>query len=72
MSAQGTEGTKRIPANLLFRALLYPQALFQVTRDLDITLKSLILGALREKYPTLGIEDDDLRDLQGQALTARR
>jgi hypothetical protein len=38
--------------------------MFQVARDHDVTLKALILGALREKYPALGIEDADLIDLR--------
>ena len=33
-----------------------------MARDHDVTLKALILGALREKYPELGIEDADLID----------
>jgi hypothetical protein len=33
---------------------------------MDVTLKSLILGALREKYPALGIEDADLVDLRAR------
>ena len=32
----------------------------------DMTLKALILGALREKYPALGIEDADLIDLRAK------
>ena len=40
--------------------------MFQVARDHDITLKALILGALREKYPALGIEDADLVDLRAK------
>jgi hypothetical protein len=31
-----------------------------------MTLKALILGALREKYPALGIEDADLVDLRAK------
>jgi hypothetical protein len=33
---------------------------------MDVTLKSLILGALQEKYPALGIEDADLVDLRAR------
>jgi hypothetical protein len=40
--------------------------MFQVARDHDVTLKALILSALREKYPTLGIEDADLIDLRAK------
>jgi hypothetical protein len=40
--------------------------MFQVARDHDVTLKALILGALREKYPALGIEDADLIDLRAK------
>src|SRR5262249_48787868 len=40
--------------------------MFQVARDHDMTLKALILGALREKYPALGIEDADLVDLRAK------
>ena len=40
--------------------------MFQVTRDHDVTLKALILSALRETYPSLGIEDADLIDLRGK------
>ena len=40
--------------------------MFQVARDHDVTLKALILSALREVYPTLGIEDADLIDLRGK------
>jgi hypothetical protein len=36
--------------------------MFQVARDHDVTSTALILSALREKYPTLGIEDADLKD----------
>lgn len=45
--------------------------MFQVARDHDMTLKTLILGALREKYPALGIEDADLIDKRG-AKPAKR
>jgi hypothetical protein len=38
--------------------------MFQLARDRDVTLKALILGALRDKYPALGITDDDLIDLR--------
>ena len=38
--------------------------MFQLARDRDVTLKALILGALRDKYPALGITDDDLVDLR--------
>ena len=38
--------------------------MFQVARDHDVTLKALILSALREVYPTLGIENADLIDLR--------
>jgi len=31
-----------------------------------MTLKALILSALREKYPALGIEDADLIDLRAK------
>jgi hypothetical protein len=40
--------------------------MFQAARDHDMTLKALILGALREKYPALGIEDADLVDLRAK------
>ena len=40
--------------------------MFQVARDHDVTLKALILSALREPYPSLGIEDADLIDLRGK------
>jgi hypothetical protein len=40
--------------------------MFQAARDHDMTLKALILGALREKYPALGIEDADLVDLRAR------
>ena len=40
--------------------------MFQVARDHDVTLKALILSALRETYPSLGIEDADLIDLRGK------
>jgi hypothetical protein len=40
--------------------------MFQAARDHDMTLKALILGALREKYPALGIEDADLIDLRAK------
>jgi hypothetical protein len=40
--------------------------MFQAARDHDMTLKALILGALREKYPALGIEDSDLVDLRAK------
>ena len=36
--------------------------MFQVA----LTLKALILSALRETYPSLGIEDADLIDLRGK------
>jgi hypothetical protein len=39
---------------------------FQAARDHDMTLKALILGALREKYPALGIEDADLIGLSAK------
>jgi hypothetical protein len=37
-----------------------------VARDHDVTLKALILSALPETYPSLGIEDADLIDLRGK------
>ena len=40
--------------------------MFQVARDNDMTLKALILDALREKYPELGIEAADLIDLRAK------
>ena len=40
--------------------------MFQVARNHDVTLKALILSALRETYPSLGIEDADLIDLRGK------
>ena len=40
--------------------------MFQVARDHDVTLKALILSALRETYPSLGIEDADLIDVRGK------
>jgi hypothetical protein len=36
--------------------------MFQLAIGQDITVKALILGALRDKYPALGITDDDLID----------
>ena len=38
--------------------------MFQLARDREVTLKALILGALRDKYPALGITDDDPIDLR--------
>jgi hypothetical protein len=43
--------------------------MFQAARDHDITLKALILAALREKYPALGIEDADLIDLRAKPMS---
>ena len=43
--------------------------MFQAARDHDITLKALILAALREKYPELGIEDADLIDLRAKPMS---
>jgi len=40
------------------------KGMFQVARDLDVTLKAFILDALRDKYPQLGITDDDLADMR--------
>jgi hypothetical protein len=40
------------------------KGMFKVAHDLDVTLKALILGALRDKYPQLGITDDDLADMR--------
>ena len=40
------------------------KGMFQVARDLDVTLKAFILGAIRDKYPQLGITDDDLADMR--------
>jgi hypothetical protein len=40
------------------------KTMFQIAHDRDVTLKALILGALRDKYPALGITDDDLVDLR--------
>jgi hypothetical protein len=38
--------------------------MFQLARDKDLTLKTFILTALREKYPELDIRDADLADLR--------
>jgi hypothetical protein len=40
--------------------------MFQVALDLDMTLKALVLVALRDKYPQLDIQDADLLDLRAK------
>ena len=46
--------------------LLYGSSRQRLAYFMDVTLKSLILGALQEKYPALGIEDADLVDLRAR------